>query len=49
MMVHYQTLAQRIQTEIEEIERTQATIQRQWNSPRSGHKSAKTFRPFRNF
>jgi len=35
MMVHYQTLAQRIQTEIEEIERTQATIQRHWQSARS--------------
>ena len=35
MMARYQTLAQRIRTEIEEIERTQATIQRHWQSARS--------------
>jgi len=35
MMARYQALAQRIRTEMEDLERTQAIIQRHWHSARS--------------
>ncbi len=34
MMPRYRTLAQRIQMEVEELDRTQAAIQRHWQAAR---------------